>query len=84
MNHKKKRWEYIDSYSFTGLWFPAINKTYALGYKNDNDPIFSLVCIGIPSRKIVNELLKTYPTDTFNFEYLEHYWAYNSDFDDNI
>ena len=84
MNHKKKRWEYIDSYSLTGLWFPAINKTYALGYKNDNDPIFSIVCIGIPSRKIVNELLKTYPTDTFNFEYLEHYWAYNSDFDDSI
>ena len=63
---------------------PAINKTYALGYKKDNDPIFSIVCNGIPSRKIVNEFLKTYPADTFNFEYLEHYWAYNSDFDYNI
>ena len=71
--HYKKEEEYIDLYSFTPSWSPAINKTYALDYKNNNDPIFSIVCNGIPSRKAVNELLKIYPADTFNFESLEHY-----------
>ena len=50
MDHKQEE-EYIDLYSFTRLWSPEINKIYALGYKNDNDPIFSIVCNGIPSRK---------------------------------
>ena len=83
MNHKKEMQriekESIDSYSFTCIWSPAINKTYPLGYKNNDDPIFSIVWRGIPSRKVVNELLKTYPANTFNFEYLEHYWTYNGD-----
>ena len=72
MDHKQEE-EYIDLCSFTRLWSPEINKIYALGYQNDNGPIFSIVCNAIPSRKIINELLKTYPADTFNFEYLEHY-----------
>ena len=58
MDHKQEE-EYIDLYSFTRLWSPEINKRYALGYQNDNGPIFSIVCYGIPSRKVVNELLKT-------------------------
>lgn len=72
MDHKQGE-EYIDLYSFTRLQSPEINKIYALGYKNDNDPIFSIVCNGIRSRKVLNDFLKTYPADTFNFEYLEHY-----------
>ena len=27
----------------------------------------------IPSRKRINELLKVYPRDLFNFDYFEHY-----------
>ena len=27
-----------------------------------------------PSRKTINELLKIYPNDLFNFDYLEQYW----------
>ena len=69
--------ENINSYLFRSLWSPVSNETYLLGYNNNNDSISSIVSNGIPSKKVVNELPKIYPADIFNFEYLEHYWAYN-------
>ena len=82
MDHKKEMEkmenEYADSYSFERLWSPAINTTYPLGYSDINDPMLSIVMGSIPSRKTVNELLEKYPFHIFNFEYLEHYWAYNT------
>ena len=32
-----------------------------------------------PSRQKVNELLKSYPTDLFNFDYLEQYWVFDTE-----
>ena len=31
----------------------------------------------IPSRKTINELLKIYPEDSFNFDYLGQYWVFD-------
>ena len=70
--------EYPDSHSFERLWSPAVNTTYRLGYNGINDPIFPIVMAPIPSRKTVIELLEKYPCDICNFEYLEHYWTYNT------
>ena len=32
-----------------------------------------------PSRQKINELLKSYPTDLFNFDYLEQYWVFDTE-----
>ena len=32
-----------------------------------------------PSRQNINELLKSYPTDLFNFDYLEQYWVFDTE-----
>ena len=88
MGHKKEmkkiRIRYIDKYSFICLWSPTLlNKTYPIGHDDDDDddddddPLFEIVKGSIPCRKKVNELLRIYPSDTFNFEYLKHYWAHN-------
>ena len=82
MGHKKeiKKIEnrYINKYSFMCLWSPSLlNKTYPMGHDDNDDPLFEIVKGSIPSRKKVNELLRVYPSDTFNFEYLEHYWTHN-------
>ena len=75
---KKIRIRYIDKYSFICLRSPALlNKIYPIGHDDDDDPLFEIVKSSIPSRKKVNELLRIYPSDTFNFEYLKHYWARN-------
>ena len=75
---KKIRIQYIDKYSFICLWSPALlNKIYPIGHDDDDDPLFEIVKSSIPSRKKVNELLRIYPSDTFNFEYLKHYWDRN-------
>ena len=75
---KKIRIRYIDKYSFICLWSPALlNKIYPIGHDDDDDRLFEIVKSSIPSRKKVNELLRIYPSDTFNFEYLKHYWAHN-------
>ena len=29
--------------------------------------------------KTINELLKIYPNDLFNFDYLEQYWAFDNE-----
>ena len=33
----------------------------------------------IPSRKTINELLKVYPSDIFNFDYLKQYWVFDNE-----
>ena len=33
----------------------------------------------MPSRKIINELLKIYSSDLFNCKYLEQYWVFDND-----
>ena len=33
----------------------------------------------MPSRKIINELLKIYPKDLFNYDYLEQYWVFDTE-----
>ena len=32
-----------------------------------------------PSRQKINELLKSYPTDLINFDYLEQYWVFDTE-----
>ena len=32
-----------------------------------------------PSRKIINELLKSYSNDLFNFDYLKQYWVFDNE-----
>ena len=67
---KKIRIRYIDKYSFICLWSPALlNKIYPIGHDDDDDdPLFEIVKSSIPSRIKVDELLRIYPSDTFNFE----------------
>ena len=76
MGHKKEN-RYIDKYSLMCLWSSALlNKTYPIGQDDNDDLLFEIVKGSIPSRTKVNELIRIYPSDTSNFEYLEHYWAH--------
>ena len=50
-----------------------------MGYKGKN--YYSLISTfrnnSTPSRKTINELLKIYPHDIFNFDYLGQYWVFD-------
>ena len=50
-----------------------------MGYKGKN--YYSLISTfrnnSTPSRKTINELLKIYPHDIFNFDYLGLYWVFD-------
>ena len=62
--------------SFLGLYI-----LFPRGYKGKN--YYSLISTftnnSTPSRKTINELLKIYPHDIFNFDYLGQYWVFDNE-----
>lgn len=56
-----------------------LNISFPWGYreKKHNLLLSTFMKNAIPSRKTVNELLKKYPEDLFNFDYLGQYWIFD-------
>ena len=59
-------WDYM--YHFHGDIEGKKYKLLLSTFRNNNTP----------SRKTINELLKIYPHDLFNFDYLEQYWIFDN------
>ena len=61
--------------------FLGLNKSFVWGYRRKKYklllPIFRNN--NTPSRKIINDLLKIYPTSVFNFDYLKQYWVFDNE-----
>ena len=62
--------------SFLGLYI-----SFPWGYRDKKyDSLLSTFRNNsVPSRKRINELLKLYPIDLFNFDYLEQYWLFDTE-----
>ena len=62
--------------SFFGLYIP-----FPSGYrsKKHNLLISTFKHNTTYSKKEIDELLKTYPNDLFNFDYLEQYWVFGTE-----
>ena len=61
--------------------FQDCTKSFAWGYKGKKCKLLlpTFRNNNTPSRKTINKLLKIYPDDLFNFDYLEQYQAFDNE-----
>ena len=59
--------------------FLGLNKSFVWGHTRKKYKLLLSIfrSNNTPSRKIINDLLKIYPTSVFNFDYLRQYWVFD-------
>ena len=62
--------------SFLGLYI-----SFLWGYRGKKYKLLlsTFMNNSISSRRTINELLKRYPKDLFNFDYLKQYWVFHTE-----
>ena len=71
----------IPVYSNKRESFLGLHKSFPWGYRGKKCNLLLLTFRNnnTPSRKAINKLLKIYPIDLFNFDYLEQNWVFDNE-----